>query len=868
MRPTVATNIITRDQPEALDACLKSVYQTLFVEGDETIVVDTGSLPTNLDKIRAIVGSYRNARLIERPDLAVDFIPALSRWLPDRVEEFKSHYPDGKLIMNFAAARQIALDASTADVVFWIDTDDVLAEQRPGEFRAAIDDCLQPDAPKVDALFLDYEYARDVDGTCITTLRRERAFLRGRYEWLGRCHETACPKKELSPPPRPVAYIEAVATKIVHTDARKPTQFSDMRNYIIMRDELEQAELPDPRSVFYLANACRGLALNREAVSLYKRFDMISGSEDDRFAAWYYVGAIYMDMLIRRPVDAREAYFKCITIKPHDPRGYFGLARADAALKRWQESLQWYELGTQKRMPETQVHSYDPTHINYHSHAIASVCARELDDHEACLKYAGRAYQNRSGFPQAAELVRQAQGFQAAMLLTNGFGSIFANLTYGGPNARRVAREVCAELRNIPPELENRGVGKNEPPDPRPARPSVAFFCGATPHEWGPQARAEGIGGSEKMVILLGEALQRKGCNVSIYANVPYHYRGIDKTTGMLWRHWAEFDNAKPRDVLVAWRNPSYAVGVDAPGKQRVIWLHDIPNPASFGRDVLAAVDFVQFQTQAHASDCPALPPEKTWIARNAIEPTPFSLTEKNPKQVLYCSSPDRGLLTACEIVMRARAIDPEIRLVTAYGFTDWARKLWANNRHPFVPDLGHAAYIDNYEREVYAALDACQAQVCHKVGFEQMQRLHAQSGVWLYPTRFCEISCMSAMEAQQHGCIPVATRKHALAETISPLAEPWRLEEPPLPLAKYNDWLDAAARTLVRACNVAPTDLVRQALALEADERFNVDTLANIWITKLGLRPVVAAGKEGNDCSCKSPSPLIEVASACAESG
>ncbi len=851
--PSISINIITKDQPEALGRCLDSVYEVLFEEGDEVIVVDTGSSPKNLGALRSLVEEYRGAKLLERPHLAEDFIGPLKKWMPEKAEEFLGFYPDGRLITDFAAARQVAQGAATKDLIFWIDTDDVLVDPIPGQFRAAINNILDTETPKCDALFLDYQYAFDeVDKACITTLRRERVFWRDRYHWAGRCHETAIPNDEISP--RPVAFFEELKTHIRHTDDRKPGQFSDMRNYVILRDELQEADVPDPRTIFYLGNACRGLGLFREAVSLYKRFDRISGSEDDRFNASYFSASVFMEAAVRRPHDAYDCFVECMKIKPDDPRPYYGLARATAALKRHQESLEWYEKGLTKRIPETQMHSHDPTHVSYHPHCVATICYKELDDHEKALETAVRAYQARPGYPDAKDLVQSAQNFHAAMSLTQAMGVIFHNLQYGGPNAERVAREICAELKAIPTELERRGVSKVEPPDPRAAGPSLSVWCGSTHHEWSAKSRESGIGGSEKMVILLSEEFQRRGVNVSVYCNCPPWERGVDET-GVLWRHWAEFDKKRPRDTVVFWRQPEACVSIECPAKQRVIWNHDVQNPARYTEEVLAVADYIQFQSKAHVKDLPDLPPEKVWIARNAIETACVDTALKKPKLVAFCSSPDRGLLTAAEVVERAQRVDPEIKLLVTYGFPDWARTLWAKNRHPTIPDLGLQASVDQYERDVYRMLDKIGAQVLHKVGFGEMENVWNQAGVWLYPTRFCEISCMAAMEAQAHGCIPVSTTHHALAETLLPEARVWDniLTTPPMPLMEYDAWLDEAAQKLLAAVNVPAADPQRVVMKDAAWAAYNIQDLATMWISKLGFDlgggdAIVAAATPSNE--------------------
>ena len=52
------------------------------------------------------------------------------------------------------------------------------------------------------------------------------------------------------------------------------------------------------------------------------------------------------------------------------------------------------------------------------------------------------------------------------------------------------------------------------------------------------------------------------------------------------------------------------------------------------------------------------------------------------------------------------------------------------------------------------------------RAGQAEVARSYAQSQLWLYPTDFLEVSCITAMEAQAAGCKVVATRCGALPET------------------------------------------------------------------------------------------------------
>ena len=140
-------------------------------------------------------------------------------------------------------------------------------------------------------------------------------------------------------------------------------------------------------------------------------------------------------------------------------------------------------------------------------------------------------------------------------LLSDSVLHVLGNLKHQGPNARRIGRDIVAEMEITPPKLEKNGIAKLEPPDhrllykgsegfdPREGQRQVAIFCGGSAENWGPHSRQSGIGGSEKMVLMISEELQARDVNVTVYGEVAYKARGVDED-GVMWRHWAEFDGA------------------------------------------------------------------------------------------------------------------------------------------------------------------------------------------------------------------------------------------------------------------------------------------------------------------------------------
>lgn len=867
--PPISINVITKDCPEALEKCLTSVYEAIYEDGDELIVVDTGSSTENLATTRNVVDGFANSTLFSRPDLTVCMDEQAAAWIPQW-----DHLVPNKIMRSFAAAREIARTASKNPVIFWIDCDDILSDDSSGGLRQIVNDMMNPEDPKINTVFLDYNYAHDADGTCTTILKRERFVFKDFFEWKGRCHETMIPAKDC--PALANGYFQNLPARVVHqkpNEDKKDLRRSDVRNYLIMRQEYEEdGGFVDPRTRFYYSNACRGLELFPEALDTYREFVRLSGSQEDRWASWYYMAGIYLLPVMSRPLDALDCYTQCTQINVADPRGYFGIARANADLQRWEESLFWFNTGTQCREPEG-LHSYDPTQVHYHPQLLAARACCELKQYEKALEYTQMAiaWKEQSLGRQlepddiAVQMLQETQNLIAGGEICRSIGTITHNLQVpGSANTLRVGRNLCEELKAIPADLEDSGIGKIEPPDPRtkmhmvclnendpraPAAPSImvpspnlAIWTGHTGEKWGPDSGKTGIGGSEKMVILLANEIQSRGVNVSVYANMTHMGRGVHPDTGVIWRHWAEFDEKRPRDALVIWRAIEALSKVQCPAKVRMLWLHDVQNPSRYTEEILALADIVQFQSDFHVGPVrDVIPEEKRWVARNGIRrPHPYAealnFSKKDPKLVAYLSSPDRGLMTAAKIVREAQETDPEIRLVCMYGFTPWTRKSQATSRHRSIPDLGRDCSIDLYERELYELLDEIGAIVLGRVGWDRVDQVLLEAGVWLYPTDFDEISCMAAMEAQAHGCVTCSTVHGALIETLK-VGGGWETWRPSLLHPKRSEeFILMSSMKLLAATMVSPKDPRRITVARQAQKVFAMAPLADDWISRLGL--------------------------------
>lgn len=122
----------------------------------------------------------------------------------------------------------------------------------------------------------------------------------------------------------------------------------------------------------------------------------------------------------------------------------------------------------------------------------------------------------------------------------------------------------------------------------------------------------------------------------------------------------------------------------------------------------------------------------------------------------IHTSSPDRGLEHALKMWPEVKKAVPDAEFHIAYGFQlfDLAHKDnpgamgWKENMLKMMEHPG----IVNHDR----------------LPQPELAKLLATCGLWVYPTHFGEINCISALKAQYYGIEPVIVNYAALKETVN----------------------------------------------------------------------------------------------------
>ena len=127
----------------------------------------------------------------------------------------------------------------------------------------------------------------------------------------------------------------------------------------------------------------------------------------------------------------------------------------------------------------------------------------------------------------------------------------------------------------------------------------------------------------------------------------------------------------------------------------------------------------------------------------------------KKPYSVGYFSSYDRGLECLLDMWPEIKKRVPEATLDVCYGWHTFS-VVHANN-----PEMMQWKY------KMMQKLRQDGVTEHGRLSHTELAKLMKSIQVWAYPTEFTEIHCITALKAQEAGCIPVSTTVAALDETI-----------------------------------------------------------------------------------------------------
>jgi glycosyltransferase involved in cell wall biosynthesis len=643
---------------------------------------------------------------------------------------------------NFAALREESFKMTNADFIMWLDADDTLVNS--DKLRETVSFAFSN--PKVHSVFMPYEYDHDEYGNVSMTLWRERVIRRNTHQWKGELHESLIPI---------VDGINFRTEKVVvshNVDVNRVVR-SGNRNLRISKWMYERDRKPngcvDPRTTLHYAkslNACNFLS---DAVPVFEEFLDQSDWDDEK----YQVLLILADMHTKGRQYAKSQNYiaKAFTLRPMYGQAYFELAKIAYHRERWEEVVHLVNVGFKSDCPKDIIPT-DPTEYTLRPLVILEYALFMTGQIDQALLVCNKALELA---PKSEHLLKR---LESIISCKQRFELEKSALTLGSYLQEKEDEKLPSFVDSLPKIVSDhpRFVRlRNELRTTRSGERRLVIFCGWTYEAWSPvTAKEKGIGGSEEAVIYLSRELTKLGWLVDVFCNCsePGEYDGVRYYNA--WEH----DKNVPCEIFVAWRNSEYVE--EAPEKARVfLWLHDVQKAEYYTQERINKIERIFVLSKWHRTNLESVPEEKFFYTRNGITSSDFTSLDKikrNPLKCVYASSPDRGLDVLLEEWTAIKKACPDAHLHVFYGFTETYDKLHANNEKMLA-----------YKEHIMKMLKQDGVFYHGKVTHATLHEHFMSAGLWLYPTNFTEISCITAMKAQAAGAIPVCTTVAALDETV-----------------------------------------------------------------------------------------------------
>lgn len=281
----------------------------------------------------------------------------------------------------------------------------------------------------------------------------------------------------------------------------------------------------------------------------------------------------------------------------------------------------------------------------------------------------------------------------------------------------------------------------------------VRIYTNSYPGGWSRSMLEDGgIGGSEESVILLSEALTRKGHTV-----VVYHSQAVERdaatVNGVDYRPREQFEYHS-RDVVITFKTHNLWDKGIVPYR-KIHWSCDVEKPWD-----ISSLDAFVHISHYHLS-------RHLWLNMGKARVIPLGVdmaslhrnrVERVPRSLLYCSSPDRGLerlLIDWPMIQKNHA---GVTLRVAYGWSqfdactsgnrtarDYKNMLLKMMQQPGIENLG------------------CLTK-------QQIEAEYWRAQYWCLPLSNpdSELFCLNAIKARVAGAIPVVNQYGALRNTVA----------------------------------------------------------------------------------------------------
>lgn len=656
---------------------------------------------------------------------------------------------------DFAAARNFNFSQCTGDYVLWLDADDLLVG---GEHLKEIVSFLEL-FPQVDCVNAPYFYAKDQHGNWYSIVSRERVIRRSIFEdgarWLYRVHES------VAHPTRKLVTISTTTEVqagqqlspdflVQHNTPTDPEHHAQRlkRNYRLLSKQLrDPIAKHNPKVWFEMGKhllTCE-YPRRRWALKFFQKslnWDLLP---EEEYFVRHDMAQVYRER--GELGKAMNEELACIALRPDWQDACIGMARIASEKKQPKKVLEWLAKAEAGSGVMDDRLGLNPVAYTFEVFLIKANAYLGLDDFEQADYWLNEALAIIPDNPDALNAKKLTAAFLKRQSVAKAVAMLAASEEVDPEKLVKLVPRYVFDA----PGIRNLVFGPIHDEFLKTA--DVVIFCGPTVEPWAPESLVKGgIGGSETAVIHVAEGLANLGLKVLVY-NDPGMGEGLYCNDKVGYFSYLRFREEIKPEFFVSWRVPELSTATEA--KKKLLWCHDLNYGDRMLKPESAGYDLILGVSKWHADYLRKLyGVENVTYVPNGIDLSRFKggSVLRNPEKYIYSSSADRGLPELLTLWPRVRG-ESNAELHVFYGFNT------INAR----PEMRN--FIEAVKR---MAASTPGVVLRGRVAQDELAREMRESTVWLYPTGFVEVSCITAMEMQAAGVIPVASALGALTETAA----------------------------------------------------------------------------------------------------
>lgn len=759
--------LITRDNSDSIIECLDS---TLPANTIDYSICDTGSKDNTIALI--LEWGLKNKKNIKITFYKDEYG---YEWNDTNQEDY-----------DFGKARQLALQKVETPAMVWLDTDDVL--ENASGLPSLVNRLINTD--DVYLILCPYRYGVDQYGNDIVRLWRERiAKVTPDLRWSEPVHEYLTYDKPV---------VSESSDLVVWRHKRKPEHVkrTSRRNKAILarqyNDLKNQGTKPHLRLLQNIAydywEHKEWSASAKYYGEFFSRIGELANDNADKLSHQMYVQHNYnnwakAEMELNNLSKANEIIE--LAIRSDETNKYTYLTKAELRLRenKLNESLLCLDICSMlvnqpSLLPVNEVDMYTKEYLiraeilkrqSNFSEAIQMLdrARRIVPDSEAIaneLKFLGILLDSKSSFDAYYTLKNQ--------LLNEGNWDKMHSLIDNLPESIQDQTSIQTDIANVKKDYEEY---KERMKVKLKGKKRIAIYTGPAYEAWAGDSRSHGIGGSEEMVIGMAYHLQKLGNEVVVYndcRNLEGTYDGVE------YVDFKQYNPNREFDVLIISRLPNMMLKKTPTGwdyqthksKRQYLWLHD----TTYGQlptFAFSMFDRILVLSEYHKDiirKSYGISDNKFYLTRNGIEVNHYLKLNKphrDNKQIIYCSSYDRGLYEVLLGFKKIKAEVPDALLKVYYGWHTYDARM--NLMPPSFSTHPSNMSMKDYKNRVVDLMRELNVVDGGRIGQDELYLEMTKSNIWYYDTWFSEISCITAMRAQLAGAIPVHSGIAALAETV-----------------------------------------------------------------------------------------------------